>query len=877
MDDNNEYNGNNNNGGGGKIQDVNLEKQMRNNFIMYAMSVIVARALPDVRDGLKPVHRRILFAMDELSLAPNKAYKKSARIVGDTMGKYHPHGDLAIYDAMVRMAQDFSIRYPLVDGHGNFGSMDGDGAAAPRYTEARLSPIAMEMLTDIDKNTVDFIPNYDGEFQEPTVLPSRFPNLLVNGSSGIAVGMATNIPPHNLRECIDAVVLVIDNHINENRETEISELLNIIKGPDFPTGATIIGVSGIRQAYRTGRGKIVVRANATIEPMAGHPGRERILVSELPYQVNKARLVEKMADLVKEKKIEGITDIRDESNRDGIRIVIELRRDANANVILNKLYSMSSLQETFGVIMLALVNNEAKVLNLKDMLVHYLNHQKDVVTRRTKFDLDKAQKRSHILQGLLIALDNIDEVIAIIRSSEDGPTARLRLQERFGLSEEQSSAIVEMRLRSLTGLERSKLELEYAELQTLIKELELILSDEKELYTVIRNEILALKAKYGDERRTSIQYDAESGEIDLEDMIDSESSVITMTHLDYIKRIPLDTYKSQNRGGKGVIGMQMRDEDLVKSLFVANTHDYVLFFTNQGRAYKKKAYEIPEAGRTARGMAIVNMLNLNGGEKVAAVIPVREFTENEYLVMITKKGAIKKTSLAAFENIRKGGLIALNFHEDDELIAVLRTDGGKNIFIATHEGMGIRFSEDDVRPMGRTAAGVKAIDLAGDDYVVGAGVFADEEMQDASVLFVSANGYGKCTDADVFRAQHRNGKGIKIYKITEKTGPLAGVCMVNERDGLMIINSEGVIIRLRVEDISNQGRVTQGVKLIDLGEGVTVVSIAKITEDDVAAVPELAQDGIEGETGDMAEIEIGMDADDVEEGHIHDDTDAEDE
>ncbi|MCL2352269.1 MAG: DNA gyrase subunit A [Firmicutes bacterium] len=855
-----------------RIQNRNLEKEMQESFLMYAMSVIVARALPDVRDGLKPVHRRILYAMDELSLAPNKAYKKSARIVGDTMGKYHPHGDMAIYDAMVRMAQDFSIRYPLVDGHGNFGSMDGDGAAASRYTEARLSPLAMEMLTDIDKDTVDFIPNYDGEFQEPTVLPSRFPNLLVNGSSGIAVGMATNIPPHNLNECIDAVVKIIDNHVNEGRETEIHELLNIVKGPDFPTGASILGLSGVRQAYRTGRGKVIVRASAVIEPMPGAAGRERILVSELPYQVNKAKLIEKMAELVKDKKVEGITDIRDESNRDGVKVVIELRKDANANVVLNKLYSLSSLQESFGVIMLALVGSEAKILNLKEMLVHYLNHQKDVVTRRTRFDLNKSLKRAHILEGLLIALDNIDEVIAIIRSSEDGTTARARLQERFSLSEEQAGAIVDMRLRSLTGLERAKLEQEYAELEALIKELELILSDENRLYSVIREEILVLKAKYGDERRTKILIDADEGEIDLEDMIDEESSVITMTHLDYIKRIPTATYKSQNRGGKGVMGMQVRDEDLVKSLFVASTHDYVLFFTNQGRVYRTKAYEIPPAGRTARGMAIVNLLNLNGGEKVAAVIPVREFDPGQYLVMVTKNGAVKKTSLDLFENIRKGGLIALNIREDDELIAVLRTDGEKNIFIATRNGMGIRFGEAGVRPVGRTAAGVRGIDMAEGDRVVGAGVFPDGGGEEARVLFVSENGYGKCTDAGVFRAQRRNGKGLRVYRITEKTGPLAGVCMVNDREGLMIINSEGVIIRLRIADISVLGRVTQGVKLINLGEGVTVVDVAKIAEDDCENGTENRVEAAAETNGSAEETEddIGDVSDDTEDDDIED-------
>jgi len=807
-----------------KIINRDISKEMRASYIDYSMSVIVARALPDVRDGLKPVHRRILYAMNELNLDPSKAYKKSARIVGDTMGKYHPHGDASIYDAMVRMAQDFSMRYMLVDGHGNFGSMDGDGAAAQRYTEARLSRMAVEMLADIEKDTVNFQPNYDEEFVEPTVLPSRFPNLLVNGSSGIAVGMATNIPPHNLTEVIDGVVRVIDNRV-KGAETGVDELLSIIKGPDFPTGASILGTAGLRSAYRTGHGKVIVRAVAEIEPINSQ--RDMIVVSELPYQVNKARLVEKIGELVSEKKIEGISDIRDESDRNGVRIVIELKKDANANVILNKLYKNSQLQDSYGINMLALVNNEPKVLNLAEMLEYYIDHQKDVVTRRTRFDLAKAQKRLHILEGLLIALDNIDEVIAIIRSSKDTATAKARLMERFGLTEEQSTAIVEMRLRSLTGLERERLQEEYAELAALVAELTAILADERRLYGVIKEEILIIRAKYGDERRTQLIRDP--GEIMTEDLIDEEDSVVTMTHLNYIKRLPLNTYRSQNRGGKGIIGMQTRDEDDVKCLFIANTHDTLLFFTSFGRAYSLRTFEIPEAGRGARGMAVVNLLNLGEGEKIAAIIPVGEFTEDEYLFMLTKRGVAKKTPLAQFSKIMKNGLIAINFRPDDELMGVIRTDGGRQIFVATKKGLGLKFDEAEVRPMGRAAAGVRAVRLAEDDVVVGMDALDDE----GSMLFVSERGYGKCTDKDEFQLRHRGGKGVKIYRITEKTGDVLGVLKVSEGEELMLINSEGVVLRIRVADISKTGRVASGVKLINLPNGASVVSMARITREQI--------------------------------------------
>ena len=831
----------------GAIKPVEITDEMQKSFIDYAMSVIVSRALPDVRDGLKPVHRRILHAMNELNLDPTKPYKKSARIVGDTMGKYHPHAEGNIYNAMVRLAQDFSMRYMLVDGQGNFGSMDGDGAAAQRYTEARLSRLSVEMLSDIDKDTVDFSPNYDGEFQEPRGLPSRFPNLLVNGSSGIAVGMATSIPPHNLTDCIRALIKMIDD-ASEGVETNIETLIEIIKAPDYPTGGAILGVSGVREAYRTGRGNVVLRSTATIEPFGA--GRERILVTEIPYQVNKAKLVEKMADLVKDKKIDGITDIRDESNRDGISIVIELRKDANANVILNQLYKFSPLQESYGIILLALVANEPKVLNLKEILTHYITHQKEVITRRTRFDLNKAQKRAHILEGYLKALDHIDEVIAIIRSSHDTALAREKLSERFGFTEEQSAAIVDMRLRALTGLEKERLQSEYEELQILIKELQSILADEKHLLRVLKDELTVIKNKFGDERRTAILHDP--GEIDIVDLIDDTKCVVTLSNMNYIKRIPLDTYRSQNRGGKGIVGMQTRDEDWVKDLFVASAHDHILFFTDHGRVYRIRAYEIPEAGRTARGMAIVNMLNLNGGETVAAVVPERgkakiePAEENEeisaddfeapvsaeYLTMITKAGIIKRTEISQFANIKKSGIIALNIRENDSLITVLKTDGGQEIFLATAGGMGIRFPESEVRPMGRAASGVMAMRLKKNDGIIGA------TAAEGHVLFVSANGYGKCTKVEDCRGQHRGGMGLVVYKPSDKTGELVGVCAVSEKDELMLINSEGVIIRIRVSDISVQGRHAQGVKLIQMDGGITVAGMAKIAEAELSVETE---------------------------------------
>ena len=812
-----------------KIVATNIEEEMKESYIEYAMSVIVSRALPDVRDGLKPVHRRILYAMNELNLEPSKPYKKSARIVGDTMGKYHPHGDSSIYDAMVRMAQEFSTRYMLVDGQGNFGSMDGDSAAAQRYTEARLSKISMQMLADIDKDSVDFAPNYNEEFLEPTVLPARFPALLVNGSNGIAVGMATNIPPHNLTEAVEAILKIIDNEIEEGRETEIEELLAIVKGPDFPTGATILGTNGIKMAYRTGRGKIKVRARATIESKEG--GRERIVVTELPYQVNKARLVEKIAELVKDKRVDGISDITDESDRHGVRVVVEIKRDGNASVVLNQLYKYTQLQESFGVIMLALVNNEPRIMNLKEMLNHYLEHQKEVVTRRTLFDLKKAKKREHLLEGYFKALDNIDEVLEIIRGSSNTAEAKEKLAERFELSEEQTSAIVEMRFRSLTGMERGKLEEEYGELRKLIEELEGILADKKILLELIRKELEEVKDKFGDRRRTELMID--EGEIEIEDLIEEEMSVITLSHLDYIKRIPLDTYKSQNRGGRGVIGMQMRDEDIVKNVFVASTHDHLLFFTSLGRVFRKKAFEIPEAGRTAKGLAIVNLLNLDKEEKIREVVSVREFVDEEYLVMVTKRGIAKKTPLSQFGNIKNSGLRALNFKEgingenSDELISVFRTDGAKEIFVATKEGKGLRFKEEEIRSMGRTATGVRIIRLSEEDEVVGADYLEDGNK----ILFVSSKGFGKCTETEEFSLRHRGGKGLKIYRITDRTGRVVGVCRANDKEELMLINSEGVIIRIRIGDISTQGRVTQGVKLINLQDGSEVVNIAKILED----------------------------------------------
>ena len=803
-----------------KVINVDIEEEMRKCYIDYAMSVIVARALPDVRDGLKPVQRRILFSMGEMNLDPSKPYKKSARIVGDVMGKYHPHGDSSIYQAMVRLAQNFSMRYMLVDGHGNFGSIDGDGAAAARYTEARMSKIAVEMLADIDKDTVDFVPNYDENEKEPSVLPSRIPNLLINGSAGIAVGMATNIPPHNLGEVINGVVKIINDKIDD-KETEIDDLMEIIEGPDFPTGANILGRSGIRAAYKTGRGKIVVRSTAEIETLDN--GRERIVVTEIPYQVNKAKLVEKIADLVKEKRIEGISDLLDESAGDDIKITIDIKRDANANVVLNQLYKFSSLQESFGVIMLALVDGKPQVLNLKAMLEEYLKFQFDVVTRRTKFDLDKAEKRAHILEGYRIALDNIDEVIRIIRESYDD--AKERLMERFGFSEIQAQSILDMQLKRLQGLEHEKIDNEYNELMAKIKYYHSLLADDKLLYGVIRDEISAIGAKYADERRTKIINNP--GEIDIEDLIEEEMSVITLTNLNYIKRIPMDTYKSQNRGGRGIIGMQTREEDFVKDIFLSSTHDNLLYFTSFGKVYQTKCYEIPEAGRTARGTSVVNIIEVSPGEKIMAIIPVNDFKAEKYLVMVTKYGVVKKTDISCYGNIRKVGLNAVNLRDGDELISVFTTNGNDDIFIATNKGMGIRFNETDVRPMGRTATGVRGIRLRDGDYVVAADVMRDGQK----VLNITEKGFGKRTDESEFTLQNRGGLGLKIQNVTDRTGCLTSVVMVSGGEELMLITSEGVILRIRTGDISNIGRVSQGVKLINLGEGVTVVSAAKIEEE----------------------------------------------
>lgn len=816
-----------------KIVSVDINEEMKQCYIDYAMSVIVARALPDVRDGLKPVQRRILYSMSEMNLEPNKPYKKSARITGDTMGKYHPHGDSSIYAAMVRMAQNFSMRYMLVDGHGNFGSIDGYGAAAARYTEARMSKVSAAMLADIEKDTVDFVPNYDETEKEPVVLPARIPNLLINGSSGIAVGMATNIPPHNLGEVIDGLTVMIDNKIN-GKETDVEELMEYIKGPDFPTGATILGKSGIRAAYRTGRGKILVRSTAEIQPMDN--GREKIVVTEIPYMVNKLRLIEKIAELVKEKRVDGISDLYDASAGDDIQIIIELKKDANANVILNQLYKYTQLQESFGAIMIALVNGKPAVLNLQQMLSEYLKHQEEVVTRRTKFNLDKAEKRAHILEGLRIAISNIDEVIRIIRTSYDN--AKERLMERFGLSEIQAQAILEMQLRRLQGLEHEKIDAEYKDLQEKIVYYKSLLADEAKLLSVIRDEMQDIKNKYADPRRTQLV--ANPGEIDVEDLIDEETCVFTLSNLNYVKRTPLMTYKSQNRGGRGIVGMQTRDEDFVKDLFLCSTHDTILFFTDHGRVYRLKGYEVPEAGRTARGMAIVNLLEIAPDESVTAVIPVKEFREDRYLVMLTKQGLIKKTDMASYSNIRKGGLIAINLREDDSLISVMTTEGEDEILAATRNGMGIRFSEKDVRPMGRTATGVKAISLREGDYLVS----AIKMSPTAKVLNVTEKGFGKQTLPEEFKVQYRGGMGVKIHQLTEKTGLLTGVLMLEENEEIMLITSEGVIIRLRGADISTIGRVSQGVKLMNLDEGVSVVGIAKITEDD-----------IESEEEELAEME----------------------
>ncbi len=806
-----------------KVQEVDLQKTMETSYIDYAMSVIASRALPDVRDGLKPVQRRILYSMIELNNGPDKPHRKCARIVGDTMGKYHPHGDSSIYGALVNMAQEWSTRYPLVDGHGNFGSVDGDGAAAMRYTEARLSKISMELTADINKNTVDFAPNFDETEKEPVVLPARYPNLLVNGTSGIAVGMATNIPPHNLREVIGAVVKIIDDQINETGETSIEDILEIVKGPDFPTGAEILGTRGIEEAYRTGRGKIRVRAITDIEPMAN--GKNRIIVTELPFMVNKARLIEKIAELVREKKIDGITALEDQSNREGMRICIELRRDVNANVILNQLYKHTQLQDTFGVIMLALVNNEPKVLNILDMLKYYLKHQEEVVTRRTQYELNKAEERAHILQGLLIALDNIDRVIAIVRGSKTTQIAKEGLIAEFSLTDVQAQAIVDMRLRALTGLEREKLETEYAELMERIGELKAILADRKLLLGVIKEEILIISEKYGDERRTQIGFD--EFDISMEDLIPEQDVVITMTKLGYIKRMTTDTFKAQNRGGKGIKGMQTIEEDYVEELFMTSSHHYIMFFTNTGRVYRLKAYEIPEASRTARGVAIVNLLQLMPGEKITAMIPIKEYEEGQYLFMATKKGLVKKTKITDYSNVRKTGLAAITLREDDELIEVKFTDNEQDVLLVTKYGQCIRFDEKDVRSTGRTSMGVRGINLVDGDEVVAMQL----SIQGEQMLIVSEKGLGKRTNMDEFTAQNRGGKGVKCYKITEKTGEVVGAKAVNEDDEIMIINTDGIVIRMECAGISVLGRITSGVKLINLKENEIVASIAKVKEE----------------------------------------------
>ena len=805
-----------------KVKQVDLKKTMENSYIDYAMSVIASRALPDVRDGLKPVQRRVLYSMIELNNGPDKPHRKCARIVGDTMGKYHPHGDSSIYGALVNMAQEWSFRYPLVDGHGNFGSVDGDGAAAMRYTEARLSKISMEMLADINKDTVDFIPNFDETEKEPVVLPSRYPNLLVNGTTGIAVGMATNIPPHNLREVISAVVKIIDNRVEEDRDTDIEEVLSLVKAPDFPTGAVILGTRGAEEAYRTGRGKVIVRAVTNIDTLPN--GKSQIIVSELPYMVNKAKLIEKIAELHKEKKIDGITDLRDESSREGMRIVIELRRDVNANIVLKKLYKHTQLQDTYGMIMLALVNNEPKIMNLLDMLTYYLKHQEDVVTRRTKYDLNKAEERDHILQGLLIALDHIDEVIQIMRSSKNTQEAKERLMERFGLTDAQAQAIADMRLRQLTGLEREKIENEHQELLKKIAELKAILGDRKLLLGVIREEIMEISDRFGDDRRSQIGFD--ESDISMEDLIPNENTVIAMTSLGYIKRMTVDNFHAQNRGGKGIKGMQTIEDDYIEDLLMTSTHNYLMFFTNMGRVYRMKAYEIPEAGRTARGTAIVNLLQLNPGEKISALIPIENYDENRNLFMVTKKGIVKKTSIMEYSNIRKNGLAAISLRDDDELIEVKSTDKDTHIFLVTKYGMCIRFKETDVRSTGRMTMGVIGMNLDDGDEIVGMQL----DHQGDSLLIVSENGLGKRTYLEEFKIQYRGGKGVKCYKVTDKTGYVVGVKAVTDEHEIMMITTEGIIIQLRMDDISTLGRITSGVKMINLDSKVKVAKIAKVRE-----------------------------------------------
>lgn len=797
---------------------VDISQEMRESFISYAMSVIVSRALPDVRDGLKPVHRRILYAMHDMGLTPDKAFRKSANVVGEVMANYHPHGDSSIYEAMVRMAQDFNMRYTLVEGQGNFGSVDGDPAAAMRYTESRFSKVALELLRDIDKETVDFVPNYDGRKEEPVVLPSRFPNLLLNGASGIAVGMATNIPPHNLTEVIDGVIAMIDNP-----NITVQELMKIIKGPDFPTAGEILGYSGIRRAYETGRGSIIMRSKTVIEEEKGKP---RIIVTEIPYQVNKARLVEKIAELVREKKIDGITDLRDESDRKGMRIVIELRRDVIPKVVLNNLYKHTQLQTSFGVNMLALVDNRPRVLNLRDMLYYYLQHQREIIRRRTEYDLKQAEARAHILEGLRVALDHIDEIISLIRSSQTTEEARDGLMANYGLSYEQAQAILDMRLQRLTGLEREKIENEYQELLAKIAELRSILADEGKIYAIIREELSEIKEKYGDERRTVITFDEDH--IEDADLIPEEDVVITLTHDGYIKRLPVSTYRSQKRGGRGVQGLGTKDDDFVEHLYITNSHDFIMFFTNKGKVYRLKGYEIPDLSRTAKGTPIINLIQIEKGERVSAVIPVKEFDQERYLFFATKKGIIKKTALSAFENIRKGGLFAVNLREDDELIGVRLTDGHQEIIMGTKNGMSVRFHESDVRTMGRSATGVKGITLDDDDDVIDMDVIKPE----AEVLIVTANGYGKRTPVEEYRSQSRGGKGIKTHNVTERSGHVVGLKVVEPNEDLMIITTSGIIIRTEIKGISVMGRYTQGVKLIRLAENEQVGSVAKVPPND---------------------------------------------
>ena len=832
-----------------KIDEVGLKKTMERSYIDYAMSVIAARALPDVRDGLKPVQRRILHSMNELKNGPDKPHRKCARIVGDTMGKYHPHGDSSIYEALVKLAQEWNTRYPLVDGHGNFGSVDGDHAAAMRYTEARLSKISTEMMADIGKNTVDFIDNFDGTESEPVVLPSRYPNLLVNGTSGIAVGMATNIPPHNLKETINAAIRIIDNRVEEGRETDIDELMEIVKGPDFPTGAQILGRQGISDAYKTGRGKIKVRAVTEIETM--NNGKHRIIVTELPYMVNKSLLIKNIADLVKNKRIDGITDIRDESSREGMRVVIELRKDVNANVILNQLFKHTQLQDTFGCIMLALVDGVPKILNLKDMLTYYLKHQEDVVLRRTKYDLDKAESRVHVLKGYLIALDNIDEVISIIRSSKNVREAKTRLIERFGLTEIQANAIVDMQLRALTGLEREKIENEYNELMAKIEEYKAIIADKNKLLGVIKTELAAIADKYGDERRTSIS--AYSDDITDEELIKREEIVISMTKLGYIKRMPKDTFKVQNRGGKGIKGMNIIDNDIIDEIFLTNTHNFIMFFTNMGRVYRMKGYEIPESGRNARGVAIVNLLQLLPNEKVTAIIPIAGF-DKRYLIMATKNGIVKKTKIEAFENIRKTGLAAITLNDGDELIEVKATSGENDIFLVTKKGMCIRFNENCVRDTGRTSMGVRGIRCDKSDEVIAMQL----DVQGEEILFVTANGMGKRTELSEFSPQMRGGKGVKCYKITKKTGDIVSAKAVTNDHDIMMMTNEGIMIRMHCSDITVIGRITSGVKLMNVGNGAFVASVAKLarSNEEESADEDVNEASEESESTDTADGDV---------------------